>query len=388
MHLYHLPIARTDESLYSLVARTRRVNIFRCDHDACNAVLGSSRVSSIDGFPVSLDHFCASTSYAYGDAQAVLYAHTPAGYFQRMGRPPWHVSVRNLSPLHARFSLGLLSHGISRGWRVCPDCCQTEIGRWGSCYWHRAHQLPGTLVCPVHGTNLQSVYPRQNGIHAHFMLPDEVESCTPADTPNECAVHTQLCQIARINDDILNDKDEVLPHLAVQSTLYYELRQRGMLDRHGKVAKSMVVHGFSEHHHRLSKLLQFSDALSPGAVIRMASALARQSIISSLQLVLLIDYLFGSWAAFKERGRWESVLGFSLQTQAPGHGLSYLPDPAAKTYHRQICLSLLKEHPAATRSIFAKAAPKSFHWLFRHDEQWFDQTLPRHAKSMQLKFSF
>jgi hypothetical protein len=220
------------------------------------------------------------------------------------------------------------------------------------------------------------------------MLPDEVVSRAAAEFSNSRIAQAQLIRIARINDSILNDQDELLEHLVTQSTLYYGLGQQGMLDRLGRVRKDAVAQGFSQHHHLLFPLPQFSDALSTAGVARMTSILARRAILSPLQLVLLIDYVFGSWMAFKERGRWECALGLSMQTQAPSQRLNYLPDAATKTYHRQTCISMLNENPESTRSIFAKTTPKSFYWLSRHDKTWLDQVLPCHVKSTQRILAF
>jgi hypothetical protein len=37
----------------------------------------------------------------------------------------------------------------------CPACVQDDLARVGEPTWHRAHQLPGTEVCHVHGTRLR-----------------------------------------------------------------------------------------------------------------------------------------------------------------------------------------------------------------------------------------
>jgi len=35
--------------------------------------------------------------------------------------------------------------------RYCPDCWRDDIYNYGEPYWHRLHQLPGFLACPIHG---------------------------------------------------------------------------------------------------------------------------------------------------------------------------------------------------------------------------------------------
>lgn len=39
--------------------------------------------------------------------------------------------------------------------RYCPRCVQEDRERWGECYWHRIHQVPGVEVCPDHAVWIQ-----------------------------------------------------------------------------------------------------------------------------------------------------------------------------------------------------------------------------------------
>lgn len=41
--------------------------------------------------------------------------------------------------------------------RLCMDCMKAETEDVGFCHWHRAHQVPGRLRCPIHGVPLLSV---------------------------------------------------------------------------------------------------------------------------------------------------------------------------------------------------------------------------------------
>src|SRR5262249_13189335 len=34
--------------------------------------------------------------------------------------------------------------------RFCSLCVDEDRDRFGECYWHRIHQAPGVLICPVH----------------------------------------------------------------------------------------------------------------------------------------------------------------------------------------------------------------------------------------------
>ncbi len=40
--------------------------------------------------------------------------------------------------------------------RFCPQCVKGDRERFGQCYWHRSHQVPGVLVCPEHKMFLEN----------------------------------------------------------------------------------------------------------------------------------------------------------------------------------------------------------------------------------------
>jgi len=47
-------------------------------------------------------------------------------------------------------------HVIHRNFQCCPVCVHEEMGRLGTAYWHRSHQLDGVVVCHRHCCNLIS----------------------------------------------------------------------------------------------------------------------------------------------------------------------------------------------------------------------------------------
>lgn len=76
--------------------------------------------------------------------------------------------------------------------RFCSECVEEDIRRVGAAYWHRAHQLPGVLVCPNHGTLLKVVdpswscrnsrqlnLPDDDGVQDHAIQLDAAEETLP-----------------------------------------------------------------------------------------------------------------------------------------------------------------------------------------------------------------
>lgn len=58
-----------------------------------------------------------------------------------------------LSTGHAAAGMGAVTQSVSdhvRFRRYCPVCVREDRKRWGESYWHRAHNLPGVMLCLGH----------------------------------------------------------------------------------------------------------------------------------------------------------------------------------------------------------------------------------------------
>lgn len=46
--------------------------------------------------------------------------------------------------------IGKLRYPKNTHLKFCEECWQEDVKKYGEPYWHRMHQLPGVLVCPIH----------------------------------------------------------------------------------------------------------------------------------------------------------------------------------------------------------------------------------------------
>ena len=87
------------------------------------------------------------------------------------------------SNIHTRAGIMASSVTMPRYFRFCPNCLKEDLQKYGEAYWHRLHQTPGTLVCPVHAVALpDSIVPVQ-GFNKHEYQAASPENCLI--TPNQ-----------------------------------------------------------------------------------------------------------------------------------------------------------------------------------------------------------
>lgn len=73
-------------------------------------------------------------------------------------------------------------HGLAYR-RVCPACVAEDIRARGESYWRLSHQLPGCLVCPVHGEVLRATKLRIAGNGTSYDLPQDCSGRACIATP-------------------------------------------------------------------------------------------------------------------------------------------------------------------------------------------------------------
>lgn len=69
--------------------------------------------------------------------------------------------ARALNPAPLEKAVSALTHNVSIGVpfrRICPTCIEDDLARYGEAYFHRAHHLPGLLICLTHRVRLRDSF--------------------------------------------------------------------------------------------------------------------------------------------------------------------------------------------------------------------------------------
>ena len=158
--LCHLPIPYPDELLYSDIARyfIRIGAIEACltaDH-----IFGRRTRPSID-LPSSLNAVAERTQVLWHmSSEDIANSMTLFPYYahfvpqNRIGQCLEILMSDDGQGVHARLGVNASRIKVPRFLRFCEQCRQFDISEYGETYWHRSHQLAGTLVCPQHGAPL------------------------------------------------------------------------------------------------------------------------------------------------------------------------------------------------------------------------------------------
>lgn len=371
MQIHSLPIARPDETLYSVAARIRLANAARNDRDACRSMFGPSRNMRVSEFPVNLAHFCGVTHECFGDPARVLHNMTLAGFFERLDSRPWHAGSSNVPIATAGYGLATLSNGSAGRWQLCRRCVENDLASHATAFWRRAHHLPTGFLCTIHDVPLAKCASSPLERHNRFLLPEQTSATTVIPEMDWVAHHQLLMRLTALGIDVLEDERQPLDARTVRAALFNALGNRGLLTTSGLLRRVQFAGEFAHRYHCLIRHPDFSLALSPKGIDILQRSLSHPGPArSAAHNLLLIDWLFGTWQAFHQHCLWQATMDGGTPPTVT------VPLDAAMHQHRKVCLDFLETQALATRSRFFRAAPATFRWLLRNDEEWFNGNLP------------
>ena len=302
MQISSLPIHRHDETLYSLAVRIRRTNAARNDRDACRGLFGPFTNMRVSEFPVNVDIFVEASQGRLGDAKNVIARTTLVPFFDRVGGHPWHSGSSQSPVATAGYGLSMLSNGSLRTWRACVECLRDDKMRNPYSYWRRAHQLPTAFFCLEHSTLLNACWVPPKQLHIQFFLPDEMAlvdtfECVAPKTNIE-----MLTLLSEFSADVLQDDVAVIASPTANAAIARALGNLNLITAGGKVCRKSFAPEFARRFGFLRHHPDFVKAISGASIEILCRSLDKPTIWrQSIQNVLLLTWLFGTWKAFKEQ---------------------------------------------------------------------------------------
>ncbi len=181
--LSFFPTPYPDELLYSILARYHirsgnklfsqtNIEIFNyCSHQSYKNSLPNNLNYLVNNLPVtskqSVDNFISNHTL-YPFYIAFLTAHE-AWVVKDLMREKLNDSLFNAAKIARTHT-----EDSRKFFRFCSLCLEEDTQKYGEAYWHRIHQTPGVLVCPIHATALQDSLVSLDaiGIHYHAASPE------------------------------------------------------------------------------------------------------------------------------------------------------------------------------------------------------------------------
>ncbi|WP_029148317.1 TniQ family protein [Methylophilus sp. 5] len=342
----HIPSLIKDETLYGVLARGMHINGY-AHHLLGIEKLSGQRVTSLANLKAEV---LLNSDYVIG-----------LGCEQNLG-----VSVleqhlggeQHLNHDLVSYASGQLVNGA---WKTCQLCLKEDTERFGTGTWRLLHQLPTTLICPLHDEQLSRHELKRKMLHHRFYLPMQTNS-TPVSINN--AIRGHLKNLAQLGHEAIADKSKPYPSSVIKQVCKRVMLDRGFLK--GNALSKRVHEDFSEFFGsaRLSDVMDINLG-------RLLNGVLGVDEVPVIQRMLLIYWWFGSWELFKLSCLWQSIFADSTETLSQSDANHDL-----RQYYRDHCLGYISSKPGASRQELLRIDYKAFRWLKNNDSAWLNKHLP------------
>ncbi|MFL5628670.1 MAG: TnsD family transposase [Ktedonobacteraceae bacterium] len=189
------------ELFYSICARFSERVRYPSRRSIITELFGTENAIACVGLPSHLSYFIAQLPPSSNlDAERIIDEHTLLPFFAPFLPPERHIRLRqdmcssNGPAIHMLAGL-MASHVPLPQWlRFCPRCVEEDRRRFGECYWHRIHQVPGVEICPLHKVWVRnSVVPAYNVKTRYAFISAESAICEAK--PEEIDENEQFFEI-------------------------------------------------------------------------------------------------------------------------------------------------------------------------------------------------
>lgn len=233
--LSFFPVPYPDELLYSTLARyhVRSGNISA--KATLEELFGRTTASAVFDLPCNLDTLVKNLPKCWGYKTAdFIYDHTlyplyaPFMPAQRSDQILEAMRGDTGGTIHTQ--TGIMASAIkeNRYFKFCPKCSMEDKAKYGELYWHRLHQVPGVLICPLHKQIL-------------------LDSSVPIRGQNKHEFYAALEVNCPVKPRAINISDKALNHLNILATdiewvLLNKLSPSQDLNWHRERYLSILIH--------------------------------------------------------------------------------------------------------------------------------------------------
>ncbi|MCM2482396.1 TnsD family transposase [Burkholderia glumae] len=391
-----LPDLASDETVFSLLARAHRLGGYASAITTSRIFLGDDKAALLFDFPRRLRDLSHHLHGQLSDPVVLATTATCLPFFTRFRdrtveeRAIQKMCGQSVAALKDDLGLRACAAGPQPAVKACEDCMSEDLATLGVAYWHRVHQLPGVVMCPIHSSPLVESTRISQGKQTTLLLPDELRWVRSAREMQNAGAKSGALNLATLAAAALAQQ---LPGEFSAEALYHTYRHglnaAGFLSRGNRLRLASLQKHLGSYISRLPmsvrlcrpELSRETDALAD--ILRTTT-----KTFNTLPHLVLIDFLFGSWNQFVSTYEWERTMcrepdrprgSQTNLTSANAHnGLSRVD---RNSPHRDQCVAIILEyvraHPDCTRSKLIKACGGPWRWLYRHDRSWLTANTPR-----------
>jgi hypothetical protein len=320
--LSFVPERLPDQTLYSWTAMFHMLSGGSSVFETCKTLFGSSEAGRHLHIPSHLDSFCELTRSVLGSPEEVVSTATIIPFYTQFRHPRVASEilekVRGARIAGVAQTLGVYAIGQHsfQQHKACVECVLEDANEFGFSYWHRAHQLPCTLVCHKHGTLLFGVaVEHRHSRRESFIFPtvDFSDSADLVEQRIRTNEHDLLSRMAEISLEIARFKQPLgWDRYRLKNTFLAMVRERNVWFGSTMLDPNKLELDFRHHFREVLEIVELADAIQKRGMYTVWCLIEGvERPVHPEDWVIAIEWIFGSWSEFM--ARYNSLKSTQLQ---------------------------------------------------------------------------
>lgn len=307
--LAFVPKPLPDEILYSILARAQTLALYNSPGQLSLEFFGRKNVPATVELPSYLKFFHNRVKNLLSLTEADVIGLTMWDYYYWfLAHKKREIALKlildgNGFSLYNKVGINPSAMAKNHGLKYCPSCMKEDRKKYGTIYWHRAHQIPEILGCSHHKLQLHLYKPKSTEIKRSFYI-DSNEVSDQLVGP-EKELDNIAFQLSKLMSEILYQKSEFdINKVDYQGQLKETIFMKG-----SNLAVEKLINSFESFYGRT-----FINELIPNVPLTWVAAIVRRPLhyFHPLRHILLSYFLSAADIQQKhlhelEQGPWPCI---------------------------------------------------------------------------------
>ncbi len=257
----HFPTPYPDELLYSILARYH----VRCGNISpkmtMHELFGTSTITAVVDMPSDIDSLiCRIPKEKRLTADGLIMNNTLFPYYTAF-MPEIRIKAIEAAmkrngggKIHTMAGIMASNITVPKYLRFCPECSAEDKIKYGEYYWHRLHQIPGVMLCPIHNALIKNSLVNLDLQNRHEFIAANEKNCvdnplrinyTEADNYGYLLLSKDINWIAKNYKTIREFLNE---NMIVRDCYISGLKNKGYASTNGRVYQEDLLHDFINYY--------------------------------------------------------------------------------------------------------------------------------------------
>lgn len=369
------PILYEDELLYSIIARYKQMCGIISKKALIRDLFGGEVTLSSAYFPTHLKKLINNLPYTSKLTEdIILEKHTLypllTSFLSDEATKDIYSSVKEGKDERVILKIGFMNSSFKMGNKLkfCPKCLKEDIEVLGESYWRRSHQIPGVFFCIKHECKLleSTIQASESRVF---------QECASEDTCIEYEESILLeDKYIKLNLEFSKEVNYLLNNTSIRKGLsfiidYYidRLRELGLTSKSGNIYMDKLEKKFIRFYSpQYLKIMQVEvDTKKNSNWLRLFVRNNKKNR-NYVKHILFLHFL---GVRVEDLFKCNEVIGRKRVGNKHKPRLN-------KDEMRNKWIDIVKDNPSASRTELKEVGKGNYTWLYRHDRDWLQKTLP------------